>query len=140
MNRTPTCARPGVNEPAGPVGPQWHRKALGKGLESELPYLLMQEAVAGAIRAMAALTPLDPASALFSRYDAETNVLTVWFSPQLSGLADAFAAHPCGKPQPSPGFELAAGYQQAWVVHFPRHAPQLVDPACARGMVTPRAV
>ena len=58
-------------------------------------------------------------AAVFSRYDLETNVVTVYFTPLAELLAKRFGAVPCEKPIPKKGFSLIVGDVRTLEAHFP---------------------
>ena len=56
--------------------------------------------------------------AVFSRYDRHANLVTAYFSPGASKLADFFDAKPCDKPA-SDGIGLLVGDARCWEIYFP---------------------
>lgn len=96
----------------------WHSKPLGDGVEALVPSNAIQEAVTS-FSAPLATGRANAGAAVFSAYDLEANVVTVWFTPELERIARAFGANPCEKPTPVEGFGFLAGYPTAWEVHFP---------------------
>lgn len=97
----------------------WHTKDVGDGVDAAGPSLKLHEAFFHLVKSGGM-----PASAAgFGRYDLWANVLTWWFTPQASMLAQAFEAAPCEKPIPEPGFSFLVGDPRAWQVHFPGYIP-----------------
>ena len=60
--------------------------------------------------------------AMFSCYDLETNLDTVYFSPSAESIVRIWNAIPCEKPVPVNGFAKLAGDARAWQIHFPEYA------------------
>ena len=87
----------------------WHSKALGDGLAAATPSMKILEAFSPLY--IAAGQPDD--MAVFSRYDLEANVVTVYFTPSATPLASLFGASPCDKPS-SEEIGLLAGNARAW--------------------------
>lgn len=65
--------------------------------------------------------PID--MAVFSRYDVRNNLVTVYFSPGASALANMFDAEPCEKPSFS-GLCLEVGDATCWEEFFPGETPK----------------
>jgi hypothetical protein len=101
----------------------WYYKSLGDGVEAYAPSRAIQEAVMASIVASAAAGHANTGAAVFSAYDLEANVVTVWFTPELEHIARAFGATPCDKPRPAGGFGFSAGYTDAWEIYFPGYVP-----------------
>ena len=101
----------------------WYSKELGDGVEANKSTKEIQEAFL--TLAMAGRCSSDVA--VFSRYDLETNVVTVYFTPSAELLAKKFGAVPCEKPIPEEGFGLSAGDAMALEVHFPRYRAYLLS-------------
>lgn len=97
----------------------WYSKPLGDGREAHALSTAIQGAVMDFILAAAAAGREDLGAAVFSAYNLEDNIVTVWFSPELEHLARVFGAVPCDKPAPMEGFGFLVGYPAAWEVHFP---------------------
>ena len=97
----------------------WHSKPLGDGVEAYAPSSAIQEAVMASITGSVVVGQTNTGAAVFSAYDLEANIVTVWFTPELEHIARAFGATPCEKPVPAEGFGLLVGYPAAWEVHFP---------------------
>lgn len=93
---------------------EWYSKELGDGVQAFAPTMQILEAFLPA--SVTAGQPIY--MAIFSRYDLETNIITVYFSPAAASLAKIFNATPCKKPS----FErlgLLVGDQQSVGVLFP---------------------
>ncbi len=73
---------------------QWYSKDLGDGVQAFAPSTQIQKAFIPAFAS--AGQPID--MAVFSRYDLEKNIVTVYFSPGAANLATVFNATPCEKP------------------------------------------
>lgn len=101
----------------------WYSKPLGDGVEAYAPSSAIQEAVMASITASVTAGQPNSGAAVFSAYDLEANVVTVWFTPELEHIAPAFGANPCEKPNPAEGFGFLVGYPAAWEVHFPGYVP-----------------
>ena len=95
----------------------WHSKELGDGVEAFRPTGELQEAFL--TLSMAGQSSFD--TAVFSQYDSETNVITIYFTPSAELLAKAFGAVPCEKPIPEEGFGLIVGDARALEAHFPEY-------------------
>jgi len=52
--------------------------------------------------------------AVFSRYDLEANMVTVYFTPKAAALAKSYAATTCAKPSRGNGLGLLVGDAGAW--------------------------
>lgn len=93
---------------------QWYSKELGDGTQAFAPTSAIQEA----------FLPLFAASgrpigmAVFSRYDLEKNLVTVYFSPRAEALAKMFGAQPCEKPSIT-NIALDVGDARCWQELFP---------------------
>ena len=74
--------------------PTWFSKDLGDGVAAYTPTHEIMDAFTPMLAA--AGCPID--MVLFSRYDSQRNVVTVYFSPHASNLARMFGAQPCEKP------------------------------------------
>ena len=94
---------------------QWYSKDLGDGIDANAPSGQIQEAFPPLFAAAGA--PLD--MAVFSHYDLEKNVVTVYFSPGASVLAKTFGAAPCEKPKKVKGFGLLVGEQRSVEFFYP---------------------
>lgn len=94
---------------------QWHSKEIGDGIEAAAPRYQIQEAFAPIFAA--AGCPMN--MAVFSRYDTEKNIVTVYFSPGAEVLAKTFGASPCEKPKKEEGFGLLVGDQRAVQLFYP---------------------
>jgi hypothetical protein len=92
----------------------WCSKDLGDGVDALVPTTKIQDAFTPLF--VAAGQPKD--MAVFSRYDLEKNIVTVYFSPSAHIMARAFGAIQCDKPS-SIGIALLIGSQQALFNLFP---------------------
>lgn len=101
----------------------WHSKPLGDGVDAYAPSSAIQEAVMASIMASASAGQQNTGVGVFSAYDLDENVVTVWFTPELEHIARAFGATECEKPAPAEGFGFLVGYPAAWEVHFPGYVP-----------------
>jgi hypothetical protein len=99
----------------------WHSKDVGDGVEAFEPTSKLHEAFFAF--AVAKGRDLPATIGIFSRYDLRANVVTWYFSPEASLLAQAFHAVPCEKPVPESGFGLSAGDVRSWEAHFPGYVP-----------------
>ena len=97
----------------------WYKKELGDGVEAFVPTTKIQNAFLTLARSQAQLGQYSFDAAVFSRYDLETNVVTVYFTPSARLLATAYGATACMKPVPTEGFALVVGDSRAWEAHFP---------------------
>lgn len=93
---------------------QWHSKALGDGVASAAPSMRIQKMFSPVFVA----SGLRSDMAVFSRYDLRTNVVTAYFSPSASRLAELFGARPCDKPA-GESLGLLVGAARCWEIHFP---------------------
>ena len=98
----------------------WYSKELGDGVAAFGPSSKIQEAFFQLAKAGANVEDI----AVFSRYDLETNVVTVYFTPSASLLASAFNASPCENPTPGGGLALLVGDARSWKIHFPDYNPR----------------
>lgn len=57
--------------------------------------------------------------AAFSRYDTETNIVTVYFTPPANKIAKAFNGAPCAKPSAVKLALLVGDQIEAWNTHYP---------------------
>ena len=96
----------------------WYSKELGDGVEAFVPTTDIQNGFLTLAQSQAQLGRYSFDAAVFSRYDLETNVVTVYFTPSAELLATAFRASPCTKPVPTEGFALIVGDARAWEAHF----------------------
>lgn len=92
-------------------------KELGDGVEAFRPTEELQKAFL--TLSMTGQSSFD--AAVFSQYDSETNVITIYFTPSAELLAKAFVAVPCEKPIPEEGFSLIVGDVRAREAHFPEY-------------------
>ena len=97
----------------------WNSKELGDGVEAFVPTARIQESFLTLAQTQARTGQYSIDAAVFSRYDLETNVVTVYFTPSAELLALAFGATPCEKPVPTGDFALIVGDVRAWDAHFP---------------------
>lgn len=94
---------------------QWYSKELGDGTQAFGPSGQIQEAFLPLFAA--ARQPTD--MAVFSRYDLEKNIVTVYFSPSASALAKMFDATPCEKPRKEGRLSLLVGDQRCLDLFWP---------------------
>lgn len=92
----------------------WYYQELGDGVEAFNPSARIQEIFLNFFGA--ANLPKD--MAVFSRYDPEENMVTVYLSPACESVAMAIEAQPCERPD-SEGLSLLVGDQRAWEILFP---------------------
>ena len=92
----------------------WFSLDLGDGVAAYAPTRQIQDSFMSMF--MTAGGPV--AMALFSRYDLNRNVVTVYFSPVASQVATLFAAKPCEKPHRE-DLGLLAGDQRCWNLFYP---------------------
>jgi len=97
----------------------WYCRDVGDGVAASGVSLRVQNG----FTALVAAGGIPEDAAVFLRHDLETNVVTVYFTPSASILADTFGARPCEKPTPERGLSLLAGTGDAWETHFPGHSP-----------------
>lgn len=97
---------------------QWYSKELGDGVDAFVP----RHEILQAHQAFTLANRGTGGAAVFSRYDAETNVVTVYFSPAAEVLALQFDASSCDKPVPGDGLQLLAGVANDFAAHFPDQA------------------
>lgn len=96
----------------------WHSKAVGDGIAAFQPAMQLHQAFFTMLTASGGV----PANAaVFSYYDLRANVVTWYFSPEVTSLANAFGATPCDKPTPSKGFGSLVGDARGWEAHFPNY-------------------
>lgn len=95
----------------------WNSIAVGDGVAAFQP----SEQLHQAFLVMAASGGVPKNAAVFSCYDLEANVVTWYFSPEVTNLARTFGATPCDKPTPSKGFGLLIGDGRSWMAHFPNY-------------------
>ena len=98
----------------------WHRKNMGDGIaarhEEERLFKAFQNFVSNGV---------FPNISVFFRRDLETNVVTWWFSPEASELAQNFEAQSCEKPLPEGAFGLLVGDNNALKNYFPEYIADL---------------
>lgn len=94
---------------------QWHSKDLGDGVDALAPSHQIQQAFLPLFAA--AGQPIE--MAVFSRYDREKNIVTVYFSPSAFDLAKINNAIPCDKPKNENGLGLLVGDQRCLQVFYP---------------------
>ncbi len=93
---------------------KWFAKELGDGVDAAAPRAEIQKTFKAAY--VSAGKP--PGMAVFTRYDLEANVVSVYFTPEAAFLASVFSAHSCDKP-PAEGIGLLVGDDRAWEIYFP---------------------
>lgn len=94
---------------------QWHSKDLGDGIDANAPRGEIREAFLPLFAAKGCPVGM----AVFSHYDLEKNIVTVYFSPGASVLAKTFGASPCEKPKKVEGFGLLVGDARAAEFFYP---------------------
>jgi hypothetical protein len=95
----------------------WYFLSLGDGMMAGTPAADLEELFLE--RFLAAGKP--PAMAVFSRPESEGRLhceIIAYFSPAAAGVAHAYDAEPCSKPERS-GLGLLAGDPTCWQVLFP---------------------
>ena len=97
----------------------WYSKELGDGVEAFAPTSEIQSAFLSLTLAQAGTVQYSRDAAIFHRYDLESNVVTIFFTPSAHLLARTFGATPCERPVPTEDFRLVAGDDRTWEVHFP---------------------
>jgi len=93
----------------------WYSKELGDGVDALDPSSQIKAAHFATVLAHGETR----GAAVFSRYDSEANVVTVYFTPQAQALAQQFGAAPCEKPHLRAGLKLLAGSPLDRALHFP---------------------
>jgi len=101
----------------------WYSKRMGGGVAAFGP----TNKVTDAFAALASNHSVSADAAIFSRYDAATNAVTIYFSPTADVMATALGASPCPKPTPDPDLVLVVGDFSSWAIHFPWHKPGKSD-------------
>ena len=94
---------------------QWHSKELGNGVDALAPTNEIQQAFIP-LYAMKG-QPVD--MAIFTRYDLERNIVTVYFSPAAEELAKTYNAAPCEKPKRENRLALIVGNPECWNALYP---------------------
>lgn len=94
---------------------QWKSANFGNKLEAKEPSLKIQLDFVVAFKA--AGQPLD--MVVFSSYDATQDVVTAYFSPRASDLADLFGGTPCEKPELTDELLLLSGDQRGLKLLYP---------------------
>ena len=94
---------------------QWYSKEIGDGIQAYGPSHTIQEAWLPLFASSGQPTDM----AVFSRYDTENNVVTVYFSPGASALATMFDASLCEKPKKENRLGLLVGDAGCWQLFFP---------------------
>jgi len=87
----------------------WYSKKIGDGIEAQLSTKEIQDSFS--LLFIKAGQPKE--MAVFSRYDLEANVVTVYFTPAAKTLALKFDATSCNMPSKDGRLGLIAGYQSA---------------------------
>ncbi len=82
------------------------------------PSAAIHTAWVAAARIAAANQTFDPTCAVFRTFEAESDEISVYFSPAAKALARQFGAEPCRKPSAA-GIGLLVGDRKAWKLHFP---------------------
>jgi hypothetical protein len=84
---------------------QWYSKDLGDGVSAFAPSGQIKEAFLPLFATAGQPTNM----AVFSRYDLEKNIVTIYFSPGAAALAEMFGAAPCEKPKKEGRLSLLVG-------------------------------
>ena len=95
----------------------WYNKEMGDGIDAKEP----SNKLLDMFKSMAVTGGVSPRTAVFSRYDLEKNLVTWYFSPETSILANIFEATQCDKPTPTKGFGLLVGDASSLKTHFPNY-------------------
>lgn len=93
----------------------WFKKDMGDGIEAYKPSMILHRKFLG----LAVEEELPEGIGVFSVYDIKRNIVTWFFTPETSALAEIFDAEPCEKPVPKKGFGLLVGNATSWKLHFP---------------------
>ncbi len=93
----------------------WHSLDLGDGVQAFEPTQAIMNAYGQAY--LNAGSPED--MAVFSRYDLKTNIVTVYFSPAATQLAESFGAKRVDKPIQDEHLSLLVGNAKSFDIHFP---------------------
>lgn len=94
---------------------QWFSKTLGDGVQAFEPTRQIQDAFLQVFAAAGQPTDM----AVFSRYELEKNIVTVYFSPGAVALAKMFGATACEKPSREGRLSLLVGDQGCLEMFFP---------------------
>lgn len=92
----------------------WHMKELGNGVEANISTNQICDVFDVAFLASGTSIGM----AIFSRYDLESHLVTVYFTPEASGIAKTLDAIPCEKPIKN-DLALLFGDQRATQLFFP---------------------
>ena len=92
----------------------WYSVNLGDGVEAFAPTTKIQETLMAAYLANGGVTNNMGA---FSRYDLETNIVTMYFTPTANLIAKEFNAAPCEKPSIQ-NLGLIVGDASMWDTFF----------------------
>lgn len=90
---------------------RWFSKALGDGVEAHAQSNEIKQAFLALAVANGGKTG---GVAVFSRYDLQANMVTVYFTPKAEVLAKTYAATPCEKPSRGNSLGLLVGDVSAW--------------------------
>lgn len=111
----------------------WYSKEFGNVRDAQAP--IRKVVAAFAVAPAASEDPGGPA--VFSRFDAMTNVVTAYFSPAAASLARTMGALPCDRPSPTE-LALLAGAPHLLAQGLPADMPQPADEAGLRPTVAAR--
>lgn len=101
----------------------WFSKPVGDGMQAFGPSNALQEVFQKFALTLAKSNLEWPAGlALFSKYDLETNVATLYISPEGSDIAKIHGFEPCEKPTIA-DLGMLFGSPDAWAKHFPNERP-----------------
>jgi hypothetical protein len=92
----------------------WYYKEVGDGVAAFGPSMKVHELFIQLASKGSDMSKV----AVFSEYDHERNIVTLYFTPEAQLLAEGFLASPCEKPMPGKGFGLLVGEMGVWD-HFP---------------------
>jgi hypothetical protein len=95
---------------------RWFSKCLGNGVNAFKPQSEIQEQFMVTFLALGQ----PKGMAVFSKYDLEKNIVTVYFSPATNELALQFGAKECEKPSLI-NLGLLVGDQSAFNIYFSVH-------------------
>jgi hypothetical protein len=94
----------------------WFSLNLGDGVQADEPSELIKDSYQAAF--ISSGGPIDMAVFNKRNQGEKRNLITAYFTPSSSSLANTFGATPCEKPT-SDDLSLLVGNQAAWDIHFP---------------------
>ena len=95
----------------------WYSKELGDAITASMP----SDEIEQAFQQLFVAAGKPPYMAVFTRQESQGRLhceVTAYFSPAAVGIAKAFGAQPCEKPELT-GLGLLAGDTLAWSLLFP---------------------